>query len=126
VSIVARESQELSDFSYAARSCPGPYFVDFGLFHLYHAFRHLNTQEVKVILLEGALFWVEVEVILAEPVEDLPDQEVVVGNVFVFCFSLLSPCVDCYIVHVNCDAPFVDEVSEYSVHYSLEGGGGVG
>ena len=120
--IVACESQELSDLSYAARSCPGLYFVDFGLFHLYYAFCHSNAQEIEVILLEGALFWVEMEVVLAEPVKDLPDQEAVVGNVFVLCFSLLSPRVDCYIVHVDRDAPLVDGVSEYGVYHSLEGG----
>jgi len=76
-----------------------------------------------VILLEGALFWVEVEVVLAEPVEDLPDQETVAGDVFVLCFSSSSPCVDRNIIHVDRDAPLIDEVSEYGVHHGLEGGG---
>ena len=76
-----------------------------------------------MILLEGTLFWVQVKIILVEPVEDLPDQEAVAGDVFVFCFSFSSPYVDRYIVHVDRDAPLVDEVSEYSVHHSLEGGG---
>ena len=44
-----------------------------------------------MVLLEGALFWIEVEVVLAEPVKDLPDQEAVAGNVFVLCFFSLRP-----------------------------------
>jgi hypothetical protein len=53
--------------------CPGFYFVDLGLFHLYYALRYLYAQEVEMVLFESALLWVEVEVILAKPVEDLPD-----------------------------------------------------
>jgi hypothetical protein len=71
--IVAGESQELSDFSHIAGSHPGLHLVDLGLFHFYHPCRHSNTQEVKVVLLEGTFFWVEVKVIFAEPVKDLSD-----------------------------------------------------
>jgi hypothetical protein len=126
VSIVACKSQELLDLSHAAGSRLGLHFVDLGLFHFYHAFRHLNTQEVEMVLLEGALFWVEVKVILAEPGEDLPDQEVVAGNVFILCFSLFSPCVDRYVIHVDRDIHSIDEVSEYGVHHGLEVSRGVG
>ncbi len=34
--------------------------------------------------------------------------------------------MDSYIVHVDGDTSFIDEVVEYSVHHGLEGGGGVG
>jgi len=48
------------------------------------------------------------------------------GNVFILCLPFSASGMDCYIVHINCDIPSIDEVSEYGVHYSLEGGGGVG
>jgi hypothetical protein len=53
--------------------CPGFYFVHLGLFHFYYALRYLYTQEVEMVLFKGALLWVEVEVMLAKPLEDLPD-----------------------------------------------------
>jgi hypothetical protein len=40
--------------------------------------------------------------------------------------SLPRPCVYCYVIHVDCNVPFVDKVTEYSVHYHLESGWGVG
>ena len=79
-----------------------------------------------MVLLKGAFLWVEVKVIFAEPVEDLSDQEAVAGDVFTFCFSLFSPRVDHYVVHVDCDIPSIDKVSEYGIHHGLEGSGGVG
>jgi len=33
--------------------------------------------------------------------------------------------MDGYIIHINGDASFIDEIAEYSVHHGLEGGGGV-
>ena len=34
--------------------------------------------------------------------------------------------MDGYVVHVDGDAPFVDEVTEYSVYHGLESSGGIG
>ena len=34
--------------------------------------------------------------------------------------------MDSYIVHIDGDASFVNEVVEYGVYYGLKGGGGVG
>ena len=48
------------------------------------------------------------------------------GDVFIFCFSLFTSSVDCYVIHIDCDVHSIDEVSEYGVHHSLEGGRGVG
>ncbi len=31
-----------------------------------------------------------------------------------------------YVIHIDRDVPFIDEVAEYSVHYGLEGSWGVG
>ena len=79
-----------------------------------------------MVLFKGALFWVEVEVVLAKPIKDLSDQDAMAGNMFIFRLSLFAPSVSCYIIHVDRDAFSVDEVSEYDVHHGLEGGRGVG
>ena len=49
-----------------------------------------------------------------------------VGDVFILCLSPFMPSVNSYVIHVDCDASSVNEVLEYSIHYSLEGGWGVG
>jgi len=75
-----------------------------------------------MVLFEGALFWVEVEVISAKPIEDLSDQGVMASDVFFLHFSLFVPGVNCYVVHIDCDVPSINEVLEYGVHHGLEGG----
>ena len=47
-------------------------------------------------------------------------------SVIFITFPRPVPSVDGYVVHVDCDTSFVDEVVEYGVHHSLEGGRGVG
>ena len=78
-----------------------------------------------MVLFKSALLRVEVEVILAESVEDLPDQVAVSREVIAFCFSLFASHVNCYIIYVDGNAPAINEVSEYGVHHGLEGGQGV-
>jgi len=45
---------------------------------------------------------------------------------FVLCLSFLVSSVYSYVIHVDCDIPSINEVSEYGVHHGLEGGGRVG
>ena len=37
-------------------------------------------------------------------------------------FSFLQAHVYCYVIYVDGDIPFIDEVTEYGVHHCLEGG----
>jgi len=48
------------------------------------------------------------------------------GNVFLLYLSLFSFCVNGYVIHIDYDTFFIDETSEYGVHHSLKGGGGIG
>jgi len=125
VSVVACEPQEFPDLSHAAGAHPGLHLVDLHLFHLYHAFHYSYTQEVKVVLFEGALFWVEVEVVFAKSVKDLSDQVAVSSEVIVLRFPLFAPGVNCYVIHVDHNTSSINEVSEYGIHHGLEGGRGV-
>jgi len=79
-----------------------------------------------MVSFEGALFGVEMEVVLAKSVEDLSDQDAMASDMFLLHFSFLVPGVDCYVIHIDCDVTPVDEVSKYGVYHSLEGGRGVG
>ncbi len=42
------------------------------------------------------------------------------SSVVVLAFPWPRPSVDCYVVHVDRYAPFVDQVAEYCVHHRLE------
>ncbi len=44
----------------------------------------------------------------------------------VLAFPWSGPGVDGYVIHVDCDASFVNEITEYRVHHSLECGWRVG
>jgi hypothetical protein len=44
------------------------------------------------------------------------------NEVVILCLSFLASGMNRYVIHVNGDAPSIDEVSEYSVHHGLEGG----
>ena len=67
--------------------------------------------------MELALFWFEVEVIVAQNLEDLSD------NHNVLCCSCRK---DEDVVHIYCDFPGEDGILEDIIHHGLEGCWGVG
>jgi hypothetical protein len=74
-----------------------------------------------MVLFKCALLWVQVEVILLQPFENLANQLSMPLDVVFVRLSLLWAHMYCYIVHVAGDVPSVNEVAEYHIHHRLKG-----
>ncbi len=66
------------------------------------------------------------QVICFQSFEDTSYQLSMAAKVFFIAFPWSWSCMDGDVIHVDCHAPFVDKISEDSVHHHLECGRGVG
>jgi len=121
VSVVFCEPKEFLNFSDILGLVPFFNSVNLCLLHLYCSFYNTYSQEIEVVLFKDALFWIEMKVIDLQPFKYSLDQLSVLSYMFFMHFSFLRSCMYGYIVHVDCDMSFIDEVAEYGVHHHLEG-----
>jgi hypothetical protein len=124
--VVPHEPQklpDLSDYDWQGPVCHSLYL--FGV-HPQSTSSHDDSQVVNLFLLKGALFGLQIKVMLFEDIQDEVDVCPVPPTVLLFCLSRSALGVDGDIVHIHGEPSLSHLFPEDGVHHHLECGRGIG
>ena len=101
VVVVPSKSQKGPDIHDCLWGWPVLYDLYLGRVYPDHPPTDNNPKEVDLMLLEETFFWLEVEIVSLQYVEDLVHQPLVAGQVLLFCLEGELLGVDHSVVHID-------------------------
>src|ERR1700742_2030418 len=111
-SIEVHKAQERLKFLDTSWHWPVAHSINFYRVHLDLVFRENESQKLYLLHFEKTLFWFQVEVVVLQYLEDS-----------LHCQSMLFQGFgeDQYVIHINDNHSFINQLLEQIVHHRLEG-----